>query len=166
MKRSTQHFFWGIVLIILGVLLLFGNLSEFGMSRLWPVFPFIVGVGFWIGYFQDRQNHGLLMPGTILVVISLLFLYCNITTWSNMETLWPIFILAPAVGFIAMFLGGNRDKGLLFPSGILTLIGIIFLAITHGLSEFWPILLIIAGALLILSQYVPFISGNNSKRTD
>ena len=155
MERSSQHLVWGILLIILGVVFLLGNLSEVSMARLWPVFPLVVGLGFWIAYFENRQNAGILMPGSILVVTSLLFFYCNLTSWSEMELLWPVFVLAPAVGFIAMYLGGNRDRSLLFPAGILILIGIIFLSISHGLSEYWPILLIIAGAGLILSQYIP-----------
>jgi hypothetical protein len=163
MRRSTQHLFWGIFLIALGIIFLMGNLSEVGMSRLWPVFPLVVGLSFWIAYFQDRTNFGILMPGSILVVISLLFFYCNFTSWSKMEALWPIFILAPAVGFLSMYFGGHRESGLLFPAGILTLISIIFLSISHGMSEYWPVLLIVAGVILILSQYAPGMMKNKEK---
>jgi hypothetical protein len=152
MEFKRGNLIWGIFLILIGLVLLIGNLSQVGMEILWPVFPLTVGLSFWIGYVHDRKNHGLLMPGSILVVVSLLFFYCNLFGWWHMETLWPIFIMAPAVGFIAMYFGGKKERGLLIPAGILFSLGIIFLFVSSGLGDYWPVFLIIAGLLLIVSQ--------------
>lgn len=143
---------WGLFLILIGSVLLISNLSQVSMEILWPVFPLTVGLVFWIGYFRDRKNHGLLMPGSILVVVSILFFYCNLLGWEQMEILWPVFIMAPAVGFIAMYFGGEKDQGLLIPAGILFGAGIIFLIISSGFGDYWPVFLIIVGLLLIFSQ--------------
>ena len=140
---------WGIFLITIGILFFIGNVSEMGMETLWPVFPLGVGLALYIGFLMDRSSYGLLMPGTILVVISLLFFYCNFSGWWRMETLWPVFILAPAGGFLAMYFGGTRDQGLLVPAAILTSIGIVLLFIRVGLGDYWPVFLVIAGILLI-----------------
>ncbi|MBN1783286.1 hypothetical protein JW948_19280 [bacterium] len=157
--ENRSQLFWGSALIVLGVLFLFGNLTDISMDRLWPAFPMLVGLSFWAAYLQKRGEAGILMPGTILVVISLLFFFCANAGWDHMARLWPVFVLAPAAGFVAMYFGGNRDKNLLFPAGILGLIGSIFLAVGFGLSNYWPLLMILAGVLLILTE---LLSGKNN----
>lgn len=72
-----------------------------------------------------------------------------------METLWPVFILAPAVGFLAMYFGGAKEQGLLIPAGILSGVGVIFLFVTSGFGDYWPLFLILAGVLLILLKGLP-----------
>ena len=128
---------------------LIGNVSEVGMEMLWPVFPMAVGLALAIGYLLDRSSYGLLMPASILIVISVLFFYCNFSGWWRMEYLWPVFILAPASGFVAMYFGGTREQGLLVPAAILAAIGVVLLFVRVGLGDYWPIFLVIAGILLI-----------------
>jgi len=155
MEQRKQNMLWGVLLIVIGIIFIIGNTSPMGMETLWPVFPLAVGVAFFIGYFYDRKNYGLLMPGSILTVVSLLFFYCNFFGWWRMETLWPVFVLAPGVGFVAMYFGGEKEQGLLIPAGILGAIGIVFLFLSSGLSDYWPVFLILAGILLILLQGLP-----------
>ena len=152
MEHRKSQLTWGIFLILLGVVFLLGNISRVGMDTLWPIFPLAVGLMFFIGYFHDRKNYGLLMPGSILVVVGLLFFYCNFAGWWRMETLWPVFILAPAVGFVAMHWGGAKEWGIsmLIPAGILGGIAVIFLFLSTGVGDYWPVFLILAGILLIL----------------
>jgi len=155
MEQKKSNFFWGLLLIGMGVIFLIGNLSRVGMESLWPIFPMVVGLAFWVGYFHDRKNYGLLMPGSILVVVSLLFFYCNFMGWWRMEILWPVFILAPAVGFVAMYFGGLKDQSLLIPAGILSGVGLLFLFISTGFEDYWPVFLIVAGIVLILIKGLP-----------
>ena len=155
MEQKKSNMIWGLLLIGMGIIFLIGNMSRVGMESLWPVFPMVVGLAFWLGYFHDRKNYGLLMPGSILVVVSLLFFYCNFVGWLRMEILWPVFILAPAAGFLAMYFGGPKDQGLLIPAGILSGVGFIFLFISSGFEDYWPVFLIIAGVILILVKGLP-----------
>ncbi len=150
MEKPRETFIWGIVLVVIGTVFLIGNLSRIGMDILWPLFPLIGGLTFCVGYFYNRKNVGLLMPGSILVVISLLFFYCTIDGWVHMVNLWPVFIIAPAVGFVALYFGGTKDSDLLIPAGILTGLGIIFLFVSYDLGEYWPILLILIGIVMIV----------------
>ena len=150
MQHVKTNLIWGTFLIIIGILFLIGNLSHVSMEILWPFFPMIIGLGFLIGFLYDRKNYGLLMPGSILLIIGLLFFYCAVVGWYHMEILWPVFILAPAVGFLAMYFGGKRERGLLVPAGVLSALGVFFFLLSSGLDDYWPVFLIIAGVLLII----------------
>ena len=70
-----------------------------------------------------------------------------------MELLWPIFILAPAIGLFQFYLFGSRNKGLLIPVGILTGIGLFSLIITMLNIDFFiyifSIILIAIGVYFI-----------------
>ena len=68
------------------------------------------------------------MPAAVLTIVGLLFLYCELDGWWRMQDLWPVFILAPGVGFILMFLFGSPDRGVLVPGTLLLVIGIVFLS--------------------------------------
>ena len=146
----------GVGLIILGLLFLSENFGyfEFDFENIWPVFVLLAGVGFWIGYFQDRKNSGLLMPGSILIIYGLMFLYCAIDGWYLMGSLWPGFLIGPGIGFFMMYLLGGREKGMLVPASILTGLGLIFLISHSGILRYWPVILILIGIFLIVKyQY-------------
>lgn len=144
----------GLILIFLGIIFLLGN---FGALRLeagafWAYLLIFIGGIFWIAFLFDRTKPGLLMPGTILLTIGLMFFYAGRAGWWVMEDIWPFFILAPAFGFYAMFLLGGRERNLLVPAGILTVIGVVFLmqSADYGMRYVWPIALIAVGVILLL----------------
>ena len=114
------------------------------------VFVILAGVGFWIGYVQDKKNHGLLMPGTILIIYGVMFYYCSMEGWYYMTYLWPVFIIGPGIGFFMMFIFGQKEKGLLVPASILTGIGILFMLSKTGVIRYWPVLLIVLGIVIIV----------------
>lgn len=141
----------GVGLVILGILFLSENIGfiSFDFQNVWPVFVILAGAGFWVGYFQDRKNYGLLMPATILVVYGLLFLYCSLEGWYLMSHWWPVFILGPGIGFFMMYLLGEKEKGMLVPAFILCGIAILFMISHSGFWRYWPVALIIIGLILI-----------------
>ena len=142
----------GIGMIILGILFLSENFGyiAFDFQDVWPVFVILGGVGFWIGYLQDRKNYGLLMPGSILVIYGLMFFYCSIEGWDYMSDLWPGFLIGPGIGFFMMYLLGERENGLLIPGSILSGLGILFIISHSGILRYWPVALIIIGIVLII----------------
>ncbi len=145
----------GLALIILGFLFLSENFGylDFDFQEVWPVIFLVAGGGFWAGYFQNRRNYGLLMPGTILIVYGLMFWYCASEGWYNMQYIWPGFLIGPGLGFIMLYIFGEREKGLLIPAGILIGLGVIFLLSFSNLADYWPIILIGAGIYLIYKHY-------------
>ena len=141
----------GVGLVILGILFLsenFGYLS-FDFQNVWPVFVLLAGVGFWIGFYQDRKNYGLLMPGSILIIYGILFLYSSVEGWYLMSYWWPIFILGPGIGFFMMYIFGEKEKGMLIPASILTGISVLFLIGYSGIWRYWPVIMIVVGLVLI-----------------
>ena len=148
--QSTRSPLPGILLIVLGVIFLIANFADYTLESLWPIFVLGPGVAFIFMFFQDRNNYGLLMPGTILTIIGLLFFACTMYGWHVMERLWPIFIMAPGLGFIMMYLFGKRERGLLIPAGILTGLGLVFLMGANESEYLWPGLLILVGVLFLV----------------
>jgi Na+/melibiose symporter-like transporter len=145
----------GLLLIILGALLLAGNLYHVSMKQLWPVFVVGPGLFFFALFLSNQKDYGLLMPASILTVIGCLFFYCAFYGWYNMRYLWPWFMLAPAIGFVLMYFLGIREQGLLIPAGILSGLGLIFLVVQSELDYLWPLILILAGILVIVSSWQP-----------
>ena len=157
MTKSNQTI--GIVLICVGIVGILGYCFDFhifGMSRLWPLFLLIPGLAFEYGYFQTRQNPGLLVPGGILTTLGAVFLAQTYTNWIFAGYAWPFYVLAPAVGLFQLYLFGNHNRGLLIPVGVLTTVaacgflGNIFDFING--SIIWPIALIVVGLIIILGK--------------
>jgi hypothetical protein len=148
--QSTKSPLPGIVLIVLGVLFLIANFANYSMESLWPVFVLGPGVAFIVMFFRDRSIYGVLMPGTILTVLGLLFFACTAYGWDQMERLWPLFIMAPGLGFVMMYLFGKHERGLLIPAGILTVLGLVFLFNVNESEYLWPVVLILVGLLFLV----------------
>jgi len=149
---KSPNFILGTGLVLLGILLLFQNFGyiEINFADLWPFLVILGGIGFWIGFLGNRKNYGLLMPGTILTIYGIMFLYCEVEGWYMMQYIWPFFLLGPGFGFYFMYLLGNRDKDLLIPGTILTLLGLFFFMGRTGYFRYWPILIIIIGIILLI----------------
>jgi hypothetical protein len=152
MKQESRSLVWGVLLIIIGLLFLGNNLDwfDFDWEDLWPSIMIIGGSLFWIGWLANRKEYGLLMPGTILLVYGLMFQYSAINGWYYMDELWPGFLLGPGLGFFFMYFLGPREKGLLIPAGILTLLSILFWSGRDVSRFFWPLLIIAVGVYLLI----------------
>lgn len=145
----------GLVLIVLGVLFLLSNFGAFDLDweTLWTWVIILLGAIFWIGFLLDRSKDGLIMPGTILLVVGIVFNVSARSDWGMMEDLWPFFILAPALGFYLMYLLGKRDRGVLVPAIILTIIGLVFLMGTSSILRWLgPLIMIGIGALILVAR--------------
>ena len=154
MPSKKHSFVPGLILIAIGLLIILHSTGIFRIEWdvIWTYVIILLGVLFWLGFLFDRSDVGSLMPGSVLLTVGLVLNYAARNGWDTMEYLWPFFILAPAFGFYAMFLLGKRDRGLLVPAGILTVIGVIFLLQTmdYSVRYAWAIGLIVIGILLFL----------------
>jgi uncharacterized membrane protein HdeD (DUF308 family) len=128
--KDVSKVIYGLLFLTIGVLLIFGvfddrNIWEF----IWPLFILIPGLSMELDYFANRSPNkvGELVPGGILTILGLFFYFNIFTNFSYMDLLWPIFILAPAFGLFQLYIFGKRERGLLIPVGILSVIGLIFL---------------------------------------
>jgi len=151
MYKEGRSLVIGLILILLGFLFLANNLNwvEFSWGTWWPYLVILAGFLFWVQWIFNRENYGVLMPGTTLLIYGLLFVYCVNNGWSNMEYLWPVFILGPGLGFFAMYLLGTREGRLLTTSLILIGLSLVFFIGWDRSELFWPIILIIIGIILL-----------------
>ncbi|AZB42547.1 hypothetical protein CEF21_09755 [Bacillus sp. FJAT-42376] len=151
--EGKQRRLFGGLLIVAGVYYLiqsFGIFPDFWRYS-WPVLLLILSAGFHVSFFlgeRDEKKTGLLMPGGVLLVLGGLFLYEAITGWHNKGGIWFYYLLAPALGFLEMWLFGGREKKWLIPAFWL-LAASFFSAseqwrILSG-GKIWPVLAIAAG---------------------
>jgi hypothetical protein len=145
-----ERYYIGGSLITFGVLFLLSNFHVLSVEKFWPIFVLGPGISFIAAFIIQRKNYGFLMPGTILTIIGMMFFYCEWFSWNSMEYLWPLFIIAPGAGFFALYFGGEKDKPLLIPAIILTIIGCSFIA-TDNIEKFWPIFVLGPGIGFIIA---------------
>ncbi|MCC3372722.1 hypothetical protein [Cohnella sp. REN36] len=131
----SRNVLFGPILILLGVLMFSrGGAVHWDTGSVfayfWPsMFVLPLGVFFHWLYFSLLQQRGVgvLVPGGILLTAGLV---CQVAmlfdSWSFM---WPGFIFAVAVGLFELYWFGSRNKWLLIPINILTVLSVLFFAI-------------------------------------
>jgi len=159
-NRRSGKFGLGVVLICIGILLTlstFGVIPSIGslMAKFWPMILIFISLFFHAGYYSNRRNVGLLVPGGIFLTLGIVFQTSEL--WNIYDVMWPGVILAPAVGLFELYYFGNREKGLLIPVGILSAISLFFFTFTirhlRGFSKFiLPIGLILAGLIILIKD--------------
>ncbi len=143
----------GILLILMGGLalaftlgmpMLGVSLLRFGSWRLWPLVVVGTGLIFVVSPFLAWGKRGLgslFIPGVPILVTGGVLLYASLLdAWSAWEWLWPVEVLAVALGFLFAAIA-MRVIWLLIPAVIIGANGLVFqfCAIT-GLWESWAVL--------------------------
>ncbi len=153
-KKEYGGIIPGVILIVLGILFLLPRLGvDFG--NLWPTFLLAPGISFIIYYIfsqNKEKTSGIMIPGTILVLLSSFFYFQAFSGWDDSDKLWPIYPFIVGLSFYAKYLAGyKKDRGILMPANILTGVGILFLILNYYSFNLWPLILIVAGMFFILS---------------
>lgn len=114
---------------------------------------------------KPDQRYGGVIPGTILIVLGILFLLPRLGI--DFGNLWPTFLLAPGLAFIIYYLLiPNRQKaaGILIPGLILTLLSFFFYYQTSNdwvdADKLWPIYPLVVG----IAFYVFFLGSDKKDR--
>ena len=143
-----------VFFILVGVLGLLSSLTSFSIdwSFLGAAIPLLIGIFFEVQYFSERKEPGILVPGGILTVIGVLVLLEHFFGDGLSEYIWPFYISAPAVGLFQFYWFGKRDRALLVPVSILSVVCLISLMIAlykiPPFSFILPILLLAIGCYL------------------
>ncbi len=164
LKSSTLI---GILLILFGALVLGGNLLAattgfriqwFKVWRFWPVFVIMLGLMLTAAPLLWREKRGLgalYIPGLpILVTGGILFLASTLNNWAIWSFLWPMEVLALALGFTFAAVT-TQLIGLAVPAIIIGLNGLVlqFCAITgywSAWSFLWAIEPLAIGLVLVM----------------
>lgn len=164
---------WGVILIALGVLFLLQELFNLDVWRYgWPFLLIVPGLLCFVAMvLGGRDSGGLAMPGSILTMVGLIFLYQN--TFDRYESwayVWAL-IFPTSIGIGRLIEGWWSDRPELRANGIgmirsglvLFLILAAFFEMVLNLGGFFsedtarfafPALLILVGVLLLLSRIV------------
>jgi hypothetical protein len=167
-RSNSGSIVGGLILILLGLLFLFGQwFQSFDfLGRLWPLF--IVGFGalFFIGMLAGGKSAaGLAVPGSIITVVGLMLLAQSLTGyWESWSYGWTLILISVGLGIFIMgvYDGNNRSR----QAGLRVMrIGAFFLIVFGALFEgiffasqhpgvylglIFPALLILLGLYLVL----------------
>lgn len=142
-------------LILTGVILILGNyISVLRIEKLWPLFlllPVLILAEVLMN--KGRKVEGVWVPIVILSTLSLYFLYLNFAGWNMVGLTWPVFIMIPGFGLLALYLS-NRHPGILVPVYILLFTGAIFLGITLKNNLVSGVLFIAGGLFLVIKTFL------------
>jgi len=124
MERKKKHLLTGIIIIIISIVVLIVNLKLFeeDFGKLWPSLLLLVGIILYIFYFITRKRRnrvGMSFLATFISVSSIPLFVLTFTSFDHFTYIWPGFILAIGCGLAAVYLYGERRRGLLFLSQIL-----------------------------------------------
>jgi len=102
----------GIILLLAGLAILLGKWGVFSFlgSIFWPILVLIPGILIHVLYFGRVLPAITLVPGGMLVVYAILFIFCNALGWSNLRYLWPLFIFGVALGMYEYYLFGSPKQ--------------------------------------------------------
>ncbi len=162
MLRKRNQEWLGIFIGGLGLLFLLVNngLLWFGWEAVWPAFPLLIGV-FLLKIFATRQGPGQLFFGLFMTGLGIfLFLFSTgMLQWDMMGTLWPMFFLITGVSSLALAATGERPLPALVVGLVVVITGVVGFLATSGrlgsrtvvpLVRLWPLVLVVAGALIYL----------------
>ena len=168
-NRNRGGLVIGIILIIVGVLALFGRTFTFvNWDNLWPLIIVGVGAAFFIGMvLGGKSAGGLAVPGSILVTIGLILLVINSTEqWTAWAYAWALIICGIGVGVLINGYWSDqpdlRKRGMdTIRSGLILFLifGVImgFIFSVTGVSNWgnlliWGILLALVGLYLLVTR--------------
>lgn len=153
-KGRSRPILQGLALIIIGLIFILGNFGAFHpdweVAFTWMIM--IMGVLFWIGFLMDKSRDFLIMPGTILVIYGVVFFLIAKYTWATIESLGPVFILAPALGLYFTYLISQRNRSVLVTAAVLGVISLIFLLNSVPVFKYiWPFITAGLGIYIIMN---------------
>jgi hypothetical protein len=107
-RRDKGAVFPGTILVLVGTFFfLWKNYYlPWYMDELWPIFPLVVGVAFFVLFLFSPRDWGVLIPAAILTFVSAIFFLNNFGTlpWSVWEVIgktWPIILIVIGVLILA-----------------------------------------------------------------
>ena len=152
----------GIILLLAGAVILLGKWGVFGFlsSIFWPILVLISGILIHVLYFGRVLPAITLVPGGMLVVYAILFIFCNALGWSKLQYLWPLFIFGVALGMYEYYLFGSPRQRYIKTAaiglGVASIIGLLLIALWG-----WGIYVV---ALLCLGSGLYLMFGSRKRR--
>ncbi|HZJ03604.1 MAG TPA: hypothetical protein VFE20_08050 [Thermoleophilia bacterium] len=159
----------GAFLAVLGAAFLLSNVFDLDLSsQLWPLWVLVPGLVLLTLAFSVRLLAGLAVPGSVIAMAGLILLVLNATgQWQAWAYAWTL-VAPTSAGAGLMIYGRLSGRPASYRVGLsLVLVGLVlflllmaFFELIIGLSGYtelrfmWPLVLILAGILVLLSPYL------------
>ena len=169
MKDKVQRFphkvlVLGIVFILVGILLLLWRLNLLpSLGALWPVVFILIGLYFLYRVFLQNRSRRFILPGMTFTLGGIFFLLKNTVIPSmSLTHIWPVFMLITGLSILPYGFSKKRTTrvAIIIPACAIIGMSIIFFLFSLRLIDtsfkdfvltWWPTLLLLSGAMLILS---------------
>ncbi len=149
MERSNQFLGW--LFLLLGIVFTLDNFNVVTLN--WSLYIVLTGLLLLMGFVFNRELTVFLLPGTMLLIYGLLFVYCSLSGWQAMNVLWPMFFVAPGVGFFLLYFFKQREIYYWLPGTLFLVFGLLFFLRKVSFVRYWPLLLIVLGGVLLYRFY-------------
>ena len=125
-KMLNSRIFWGILVIVGGVMALLDNLGVIGFSDLFWAIIAGLGAAFFLSiFFQNRSYWWSLIPGVSLIGIALSI----VLNWLNPEigSIWggAVFLGMVGLSFFCVYLVDRTNWWAIIPAGVMVTIGVV-----------------------------------------
>ncbi len=163
----------GLILIAAGMLFLLLQINPeiaagLNLELQWPLIIIGIGLLFIVGALLGTAS--LAVPGMIVGGVGALFYYQNLTgNWESWAYVWALIPGFVGLGLILMGLLDREQRSSIRGGITLIIISLVLFAIFGGflggfgiLQQFWPVLLIVAGIMILLRGR----SGRRSKKEE
>lgn len=112
-----------------------------------------IALPFLVAYFRDRSQAGFLIPAYVLFAVGVMVGLIGAGILDDL--LIPAYVLfAVAIPFLVAFMVDRRKWGMLIPGGITAIVGFAFLIAEATVEYLLPVVLILAGAWILLRQFM------------
>jgi lipoprotein signal peptidase len=129
MKILTSRIFWGLVIILGGILMLLEALDVIESAGIfWGIAFIIAGIFFYSVYFGDRTHWWALIPGTILAGLGLGISLDQLFPAVGGDLIGPLFLGSIGLSFWLVYGVDRGNWWAIIPAGILTTLALVALA--------------------------------------
>ena len=142
----------GLLLAFIGVLLAIDTMADISfIYKLWPLAAAALGIGFIGIYIRRARRESIYIGiGVYIVGFSALALYCSLTTWAALATLWPVFIALTGISFVSGYFFGSRRPALLLAGFLFISLAILFYSLFSLNHHLWWSIFILAGVSFLI----------------
>ncbi len=167
-RFPNKNLILGIILIISGSIILLWQLGFLpSLGKLWALPMLLSGLFFLYVVFIKGKSPRYLLPGMFLCLIGTFFILMNtILTETNLERIWPAFMLITGLSILPYSLYKKSRKAritIIVPVLAIILLSIIFFLFSLDLVNenfidfvlaWWPTTIIFTGSLLIIFFFI------------
>jgi hypothetical protein len=128
MKWLASRTFWGVLLIIGGIIFLLDNLGIFTIGEtFWGVILGVAAIGFLSVYLSNRENWWALIPGMILLSVSALIII-NAIFPGDTGALGGVIVLGGiGLAFLLIYLTNRENWWAIIPAGVMLTLSVVVL---------------------------------------